>query len=240
VQKKYLIVLLSLLVLSGFSQNSSEILIRANQASLERRYDEAAMLHRQFITLNKSDYRGYFNLGMVYFNAMRFDSAILTFSDAINLYKNHKESRYYRAKSYLAISQMHDAISDAHHLLSKDSSDISILLLLAEIYQTDKKYEKALQYINESERYDLNHKEIVFAKAYLLKEMGHLSEALRYFQKLYRLNSTFKKALYEIGFCYLQLDEIDTACIYFERALDNRIELARNLFEKYCNQQSDN
>lgn len=239
VQKNCLIFLLSLFVFSGFSQNSSEILIRANKASLERRYDEAAMLHRQFIAFNKTDYRGFFNLGMVYFNAMKFDSAIQTFSDAINLYKNHKESRYYRAKSYLALNQIHNAISDTHLLLTNDSSDISVLLLLADIYKKDKKYDKALQWMNESERYDENNKEILFDKAYLLKEMGKYSEALRYFQKLYRLNSTFKKALYEIGFCYLQLDEIDTACIYFERALNNRIELARSLFEKHCNQEKD-
>lgn len=239
VHKSCFIFLLTLFLCSGFSQNSSEILIRANQASLERRYDEATMLHRQFIGLNKSDYRGYFNLGMVYFNAMKFDSAIRTFSDAINLYKNHRESRYYRAKSYLALSQINDAISDTHLLLTYDSSDISVLLLLAEIYKTDKKYEKALQWINESERYDKDNKEMLFAKAYLLKEMGDFSEALRYFQKLYRLNSTFKKALYEIGFCYLKLDEIDTACIYFERALNDRIELARSLFEIHCNKEKD-
>ncbi|RUM60560.1 MAG: hypothetical protein DSY66_04210 [Persephonella sp.] len=81
------------------------------QIEIQRGNDEKAMEY-----LNKmkggGDYKYYFNLGMIFFNAKSYQNAIKNFSKALELNKYLVDAYYYRAKSYEAIGEYKKALTD--------------------------------------------------------------------------------------------------------------------------------
>ena len=116
------------------AQQGSEILIQANKASLERDYKKAFNLYTDFIQINPSDFRGYFNRGTSAYNAKNYASAIQDFTKTLQLNPIFMEAYYFRGQSFFHLKKYRNAISDYSYGLLKKPNNSSFLKLRADAY----------------------------------------------------------------------------------------------------------
>ena len=118
-----------LFVFQSSAQQGSEILIKANKASLERDYTKAYDLYTQYIQINSKDFRGYFNRGTSAYNAKKYSSAIQDFTKTLQLNPIFLEAYYFRGQSFYHSKKYDKAISDYNYGLQKKPNSSSFLKL---------------------------------------------------------------------------------------------------------------
>ncbi len=226
--------LLVLLILRSAAQQGSEILIKANKASLERDYSKAYNLYTKYIQLNSTDFRGYFNRGTSAYNARRYTSAIQDFTRALQLNPIFLEAYYFRGQSYYHSKKYNEAIADYTSGLLKKPNNSSFLKLRAEAYTASGKKDKALVDLNKAINADKISGDLYKRRAELKIQLNDIKGSIRDYNAVEKLIPTYKMVHYLKGKLYLQIKEIEFACEEFEKALEHKIVVADQLNKKYC------
>ncbi len=217
-----------------FAQNSSELLIQANRATLERQYDKALSLYNQYIALNPKDFRGYFNRGTTAYNAAKYTDAKQDFTKTIELNPIYKEAYYYRGQCHVQLKEYTAAINDYTHVLNTDPRSVPFLKMRAEAYRTSGNNALALADLDQAVSITKLSGDLYKQRAELKVEMKDIDGALRDYSSVEKLLPKYKMVHYIKGNLYLQIDEQEMACEEYQKALDHRVVVAERAFEANC------
>lgn len=217
-----------------FAQAGTELLIKANKASLEKRYDEAISYYSEYIKLNPKDFRGYFNRGTTEYNAGKHHDGIADFTKCLDLNPIYKEAYYYRGKCKEGINKHTEAIFDYSHVLTIDSLNIGFLKARAECYSALKQYQKALADLNMALAVNKLDGTVYKQRALVKIELNDLNGAIRDYDMVEMLIDNYKMVHYLKGNLYLQLKMNEEACSEWQAAVDNRIVVAERNLQTHC------
>ena len=233
--KSLLTILTLLLTFRTHAQTSStEILIQANRATLQRDYATALTLYNKYIVLNPSDFRGYFNRGTTEFNAEKYADAKKDFTKTLELNPKYKEAYFYRGKTEVQLKEYNLAIKDYTHVLSTNPNNIPFLKLRSEAYQANGQSKLALADLDKALSLTKLSGDLYKRRAELKVEMNDIEGALKDYSSVEKLMPRYKMVHYIKGNLFLQLEEVDFACDEFQEALDNKILVAQRAFDKHC------
>jgi tetratricopeptide (TPR) repeat protein len=234
------IALILLIAFTSFNtasaQAGSELLIKANRATLERRYSEAINLYNQYIGINPEDFRGYFNKGTTEYNAGLYNNAINSFNKTLSLNPIYKEAYYYRGQCNTQLKKYSLAISDYTHILAKDSFSVPFLKLRSEAYSLNKNNLLALNDLNVAISVDRMSGDLYKRRAELKVKMNDVDGAIKDYNAVEKLLPKYKMVHFLKGNLYLEIKETEFACEEFEAALDNEVVVAERKFNENCSQ----
>lgn len=235
--KKLTSLLLTLLVFATTSfaqQKGTELLIKANKASLERNYNLAIEYYSEFIKLNPKDFRGYFNRGTTEYNANKFADGVADFTKCIELNPIYKEAYYYRAKCNEGQNKNEEAIKDYTHILDTDSMNIGFLKARANCYQALNKNAEALEDLNMALKVNKIDGAVYKQRAEVKVALGKHFSAIQDYDMVEALMPAYKMVHYLKGNLYLRLEMTDEACEELQTALDNGVVVADRSFNEHC------
>lgn len=219
----------------SFAQTKgTELLIKANKASLERNYDLAIDYYSQYIKLNPKDFRGYFNRGTTEYNANKFADGVKDFTTCLELNPIYKEAFYYRAKCNEGQNKHAEAIKDYSHILSSDSMNIGFLKARANCYQALNKDSQALDDLNRALKVNKIDGSIYKQRAEVKVSLGKHFSAIQDYDMVEALLPAYKMVHYLKGNLYLKLEMNDDACQEWQSALDHGVVVAERSFLEHC------
>lgn len=230
----YFTCLMALSIFHCHAQQGSEILIQANKASLERDYKKAFNLYTDYIQINPSDFRGYFNRGTSAYNAKNYASAIQDFTKTLQLNPIFMEAYYFRGQSFYHLKKYRNAISDYSYGLLKKPNNSSFLKLRADAYAERGQKDSALIDLNNAIETDKLSGDLYKRRAELKVKLNDIEGSLKDYNAVEKLIPSYKMVHYIKGKLYIQIKEIDFACEEFKRALKHKIVVADQLNEEYC------
>jgi len=216
------------------AQVSSEILIQANRATLERKYDEAIRLYGQYIKLNPEDFRGYFNRGTTEYNAEKYQVAENDFTKTLELNPIYNEALYFRGQCFVKQKKYTLAIKDYTKVLTEQPNSIPFLKLRAEAYVANVQLELALQDLNHAVKLAKLTGDLYKRRAEVKVLMNEINSAIKDYNAVEKLIPKYKMVHYIKGNLYLELMETEFACEEFKEALDNKIVVAERAYETHC------
>lgn len=218
----------------SFGQNGSEILIKANRATLERNYAEAITLYKQYINLHPEDYRGYFNLGTTQYNNKQFTASKNSFTTCLSFNPYYKEAYYHRGLCNVQLKQYNLAIKDYNFVLDKDSFNVPFLKLRAEVYTLTNENNLALKDLDQAVSVNKYSGDLYKQRAKLKVKLKDINGALHDYNSLEHLQPKYKMVHYIKGNLFLELDDEEFACEEFQKAIDNKIYVAERAYNKIC------
>jgi tetratricopeptide (TPR) repeat protein len=228
-----------LFVLMAFSlftkaQQGAEILIQANRATLERNFDEAIRLYGQFIKLNPTDFRGYFNRGTTEYNAARYDDAVRDFTQTLSLNPIYKEAYYFRGLCYVEQKKYSLALVDYNKILDKDPGNVSFLKLRSDAYIGQGQNDLALKDLDLALSVDKLSGDLYKRRAEIKVVIKDFEGAIKDYNSVQKLIPTYKMVHYIKGNLYMELNDLDFACDEYKLALANNVIVAERVFESKC------
>ncbi|MFY0645023.1 MAG: tetratricopeptide repeat protein [Bacteroidia bacterium] len=225
-----------LISLNSFAQHGTHLLIKANKASLEKRYDEAIGYYSQYIKLNPKDFRGYFNRGTTEYNAGKHSDGIADFSTCLMLNPIYKEAYYYRGKCKEAIRAYDKAVQDFTHVLSYDSLNVGFLKARANSYFKMEENELALKDLNTAISVNKLDGHIYNQRAKVKVAMGRLYDAIVDYDMVEMMLPKYHMVHFLKGNLYKELGMMDEACEEWHIALDHGVVVADRDHEKFCHE----
>lgn len=219
---------------SVFAQNGAELLIKGNRATLERDYPLAISYYSEYIKLNPSDFRGYFNRGTTEYNAGMYNEAVSDFTTTLFHNPIYKEAYYYRGQCYHQQTLYDMAISDYSHVLNTDSFSVPFLKLRADAYSISNRTDLALEDLNTAIDVNKLSGDLYKRRAELKVKLKDVNGALRDYSAVQKLLPSYKMVHYIKGNLYLEIAETEFACEEFEEALDNKIVVAERDYQNNC------
>lgn len=157
-------------------------------------------LNRQ-IQMNPRDYVLYQQRSEVFFKLDSMGKAIEDIEYAITLNDSITDLHYQRGVYAYIENDTALAMQKFKKALSLGTTNPEVTYQMSQIYMLRKDYVKADALLNQSMRIDTNSPMYIFAKGYLLQQQGQTKEALRYYEKSLKKDSTFVKT-------YLQLYDL--------------------------------
>ncbi len=228
------IVALLLISITSYAQQGTELLIKANKASLEKDYALAISYYTQYIEMNPKDFRGYFNRGTTEYNANLHSDGIADFTKCLQLNPIYKEAYYYRAKCKEGLNKHADAILDYTHVLADDSLNVGFLKARAQCYSSLKRHKDALSDLDLAVRVNKLDGNIYKQRALVRIELKDLTGAIDDYDMVEALIPNWKMVHYLKGNLYLELQMMDEACSEWQLALEHRVVVAERNVETYC------
>lgn len=157
-----------------------------------------------------------------------YEKAILLYSDALDIYPNHKPARYNRVLAYMHIKDYDNALSDIEYLVRSLPPNIAYLIMRGEVYMRMEHYKSAIADFT----YVINHPQQVNKwRAYYLRaacsEHVKLSQAIYDFTYLIQLNQK-PEMLYDLytrrAYIYELLGDMESALADYLEAIIQRHE----------------
>ena len=224
------------LAISSYGQQGTHLLIKANKASLEKKYDEAIGYYSQYIKLNPKDFRGYFNRGTTEYNAGKHTDGIADFSRCLELNPIYKEAYYYRGKCKEAIGSYEKAVQDFTHVLSYDSLNVGFLKARASSYFKMNSNQLALEDLNTAISVNKLDGNIYKERAKVKQAMGKLYEAIVDYDMVEMLLPKYHMVHFLKGNLYKELGMLDEACEEWHIALDHGVVVADRDHREFCHE----
>ena len=216
------------------AQTGAELLIKGNRATLERNYTLAISYYSEYIKLNPTDFRGYFNRGTTEYNAGMYTEAVSDFTTTLAYNRIYKEAYYYRGQCYHQQTLYDMAISDYSYVLNTDSFSVPFLKLRAETYTSSNRTDLALQDLNTAIAVNKLSGDLYKRRAELKVTLKDIDGALKDYGAVQKLLPSYKMVHYIKGNLYLEIAETEFACEEFKEALAHKIVVAERDYQEHC------
>ncbi|ROL56578.1 tetratricopeptide repeat protein [Bacteroidetes/Chlorobi group bacterium Naka2016] len=117
--------------------------------------------YSESIELDSNFYFGYYNRGNVLFDLQKYDKAIADFTRTTQINPKFVNAYVNRGLCYLEIGNLDSAIWDFDEALHLDSTQVDVVLYLAEAWEKKDSIEKALQYYRKAVSMGYKSEEII-------------------------------------------------------------------------------
>lgn len=196
-------------------------LSRARELSLQEKYQEAAAMVEEIIREDPKIVDAYFTLGNLYFKWRKFDKALESFFQALDLKPNDSFVVINIANSYIQMNQLEkakDFILDSIDNLEPDSQ---IMLILGNIHNALKEGDQALEYYRKCIDLNPSSASAFNAMAGIFIARDQIGEAGRYLERARELNPQLPSLFYHFAQYYEARGELDRAGQAYQQELEN-------------------
>ncbi|MDP2424383.1 MAG: tetratricopeptide repeat protein [Bacteroidales bacterium] len=162
----------------------------------------------------------YAQLGRLQIIMEDYPRAIKNLHEALALNSNHSKALYWRGFYHLERNDTARAISDFQLSVAVDQEFFEGYMELGQLLLA-KGDKLAYDYFEHALQSAPPEPELLYSVAFLLQENERSFQAIEAYQRILKIDSTFYKAWYNLGYLYLtERDEADKALGYFNKALD--------------------
>jgi arylsulfatase A-like enzyme/predicted Zn-dependent protease len=196
-------------------------LSHARELSLQEEYDEAVAMVEAIIQDDPTVVDAYFTLGNLYFKWGKFEKALDSFFQALELKPNDSFVMINIANSYTQLNQLEEAKSFLLDAVESVEPDSQIFLILGNIHNSLDEDETALQYYQKC--IDINPSSASAFNAMAGIHISHrnLDEARRYLERARELNPGLFNLFYHYAQLYEEMEDLAEAEKAYKQELEN-------------------
>ncbi len=199
---------------------------------LDNQHNEAKTILKRLISMHPNSLAGHLALGRYYYQEDNYDNAIEQFEKTLQLVPHLPIAIFYLGLIYQKKELYYEAIKCYQNAIKHNEVEAEFhnnigffYIKRNELVEAKHEFEKALE-----QKPML--KEALVNLADLMFITGSYEDALRYYQRATKLNPSNGYIYYQLGNCYMKLDDNKLARLAWERSLDlspNNIALRRQL-----------
>jgi len=194
-----------------------------NRALAHQSLNNFTFAEADFLTyyqLSKSE-QTHISLSMLYEQMQDYPSAIFSISKYINSHPKHIESYKKRAALFIEIDSLNAALNDYNKCFSLSPNDSSLYLLKGNAYYNRGEFNEAINNYNIALLNTNTSNEALENRADAYTALKKYEDAILDYQKLSKLKPNNPDYFFNIGFCYLQLNDFNQAVANFTQSLIN-------------------
>jgi protein O-mannosyl-transferase len=209
--------------------------IALNSAGVESMFmnnDEKSLDYfNRAIKASPSNYKGYYNRGLLYIKNNKPELAIKTLNEAIGIY-DYRKAYVARASAYYMLKDLPKAMNDANHVLEKEPDNAKAHLVLGNCYNDLNKLEEAMTEYNKCIELNVEEPEYYFKRAIVFGKKQDFNSCLSDLELCISMKPDYYEAYYWRGVAKVNLRK--NPCEDFKIAAQNNFEPAIPAFNKYC------
>lgn len=188
-------------------------------------YKNSAAAYEKATELNTLSFKDFFNLGRVYQILREFALAVKAYVEACELRPErshahlYPKAHFHAAESYFELKDYDKALVYAQRAGQMDPNLSEVQKLLADIYDSRRDYEQAIRSYERSLEIDANDPNVVGSLAIAYLNTGRYEPAKELLADVVRIQPDNNTAHQYLGYCYLQLNDVDKAIESYNRAI---------------------
>ena len=181
--------------------------------------DEATLCYDEALKIYKNIPEAFFIKGKILFAKQKFSEAITQFHNTLELEPENIDAKYHIGKSLMRLGNISDAIEILESIVA-NKDHIESLMLLGKIFVTEKKFQRAISYIDRLLEISPNNIEARFTIAKSYENIKNINEAIKHFEKILSINPNHVEANLSLGKIYRNIENTNNALYYFDKILD--------------------
>jgi tetratricopeptide (TPR) repeat protein len=183
-------------------------------------YEKSAASYEKAIELNPWSFKDYLSLGQVYDLTKKPQQALKAYAKASELKPDNLDSLIGAAKSCCEVEDYNNALVYARRAEQLDPNVTGIRKILGDVYTFQKDYDNAVAYYKRALDADSNNVEIMNSLALAYLRTGRYSIAKELLDSVIRLRPDNSTAYKHLGFCCLQLKDVNESVESYTRAIE--------------------
>ena len=183
-------------------------------------YNKSVMSYEKATKLNPWSFRDYFSLGEVYYVIKEHQKAASAYVNACEIKPDHFQAHINAAKSYYETKDFDSARQYAERAENIYPGASEVQKVLGDIFEFQKDHEQAIRSYKRALETDSNNPDIMLALAVAYLRDSRASSAKELLIFVTQIQPENNTALQYLGYCYLQLKEIDKSIQSYSRAID--------------------
>ncbi|RMH62585.1 MAG: tetratricopeptide repeat protein [Calditrichaeota bacterium] len=176
-------------------------------------------LFRQAIMADKNFWEAYYNLGIVYFNAKKYDKALQQFNKIIAALPDFDKPYYGRGLIYEKQKKYDLAIKDFEQVIDFNPNDFKAYYNLGKISIKNKQYTQARKYLDKATELNPEYAPIYFEYGNLLVAQGNMRKSINDYRKAVELDPNNIKFRQTLGEVYYRSQIYYNALVEFDAIL---------------------
>lgn len=198
---------------------------------MQNDHEKSLRYFKHAITVSPGNYKGYYNLGLLYLKNNQADQAIESFNRAIRLYDYYKAYNA-RASAYYMLNDLPKAMNDANKAIQLDAKNHRAHFVLGNCYNDLNQLDEALGEYNLALQLEGEESDYYFKRAIVYGKKQDFHNSLSDLTVCLNLNSLNIEAHYWKGVALINLNR--NPCEDLKIAAQNNFEPALNAYRKYC------
>ncbi|MCA0429927.1 MAG: tetratricopeptide repeat protein [Bacteroidetes bacterium] len=192
---------------------------------------EAEQYLQKAILANTKNYKGYYNLGLLYLKINNIKKAISQFNTVLSI-KDYNKAIVARASAYYMLQDYSKAMADAERVIEKDPLNSKAYFVLGNCYNDINNLDKAFFYFDKAISINAYNSEFYLKKGIVLGKKQNFQLCLENLNKAIELNSNYGEAYYWRGVALINLKQ--NPCEDFKQAVKQNYPQAVNALNQYC------
>ncbi|MCE3229186.1 MAG: hypothetical protein K0S32_3737 [Bacteroidetes bacterium] len=209
--------------------------IALNSAGVESMFlnnDEKSLEYfNRAIKASPSNYKGYYNRGLLYIKNNKPELAIKSLNESIGIY-DYRKAYVARAAAYYMLQDLPKAMNDANHVLEQEPTNVKAHFVLGNCYNDLNKLDEAMSEYNKCIELNIEEPEYYFKRAIVFGKKQDFKSSLSDLELCLSMNPQYYEAYYWRGVVKVNLRQ--NPCEDFKIAAQNNFEPAIAAFNKYC------
>ena len=222
------------------AQTVEELLKKAYQLEKDKKNEEALVIYNKILKQDTTHYQGYVSRGFLYNNMDEMQKSYDDYSKAISIHPDSALAYHYRAILMFRMLYSDEAIYDNTKALELARDDSLIMICFTNrgnAKQQKRDFQGAFEDYTRAHFLDTANIATLNNMATSLDELGRRDEAIKYFKKIIKIDSSFIGPYVNLGFQYNIIGKYKEALGYFNKALtiekDEPITLNNRGLTKY-------
>jgi len=182
-------------------------------------YRRSVRYYKKATDLNPWSFRDYFNLGGVYYVMKEHRKAANAYVNACEIKPEHFQAHINAAKSYYEIKNFNSAMQYAERAESIYPGASEVQKILGDIFEFQKDHEQAIRAYKRSLEIDSDNPDTMLALAVAYLRDNRTNSAKELLISVTQIQPENNAAFQYLGYCYLQLKEIDKSIQNYSRAI---------------------
>jgi tetratricopeptide (TPR) repeat protein len=183
-------------------------------------YKKSVASYEKATELNPWSFKDYLNLGRVYQIMKKPKQAVKACAKACELNPDHLEAHINATKSYYEIKDYNSALIYGERAEKIDPNVGEVQKMLGDIYGLRKDYNQAIAFYKRALEINGNNPEIMNSLAVTYLKTGRNSSAEELLTSVTQNHPDNNTAYKHLGFCYLQLKDVDKSVESYSRAIE--------------------
>jgi tetratricopeptide (TPR) repeat protein len=183
------------------------------------------------VSVAPRNYKGFYNLGLLYLKNNQPEQAIKSFNQTLELY-NYSKAYVGRANTYYMLGDFPKAINDANFVLKTEPNNIKAHFVLGNCYNDLNRLEDALNEYNICLKYNKDEAEFYFKRGIVYGKKQDFNACINEINICLQLNPNYFEAYYWRGVAKVNLKQ--NGCEDFKIAAQKNHQPAIDAFNKFC------
>jgi len=183
-------------------------------------YENSAVAYEKAVEIAPNSFKDFFSLGRVYKAMKELAKAVDAYVRACEIDPNHLHAHINAAKCYIDLEDFDGATIFTRRAEKIDPHVSEVQMLLADIYNWQEDYENAIDSYKRALEIDSNNPDVMTPLAIAYIRIGLHEPAKELLTLVVQAQPLNSKAYQHLGYCHLQLNNLNEAIQAYTAAVD--------------------